>query len=91
MIAVGDGMGVESRASGGLLPTFCVERRPTSSTPSSYSSGLSPAATVCAEADDTGDDPPEFKLSQCFGDCSPAEEVTQGNRPCGHDHALTVQ
>lgn len=62
----------------GLLPDFCDDR-PLSATGDSRSRELSPAATVCTEIDETGDIAPEFKLRQCFGDCSPAEEVTPGN------------
>lgn len=76
MIAIGDGLGVESRASGGLLPSFFVETPPISSM--ACPSALSPAATVCGDVDVTSETAPEFKLSQCFGDCSPAEEATQG-------------
>lgn len=68
-------MGVESRTGGSLLPTFCVESPQISSI---CPSALSPAATVCTDVDVVSDATPEFRLSQCFGDCSPAEEATQG-------------
>lgn len=68
-------MGVEPRTTGGLLPSFCVE----SPQKSSVGPALSPAATVvCKDVDAVSDETPEFRLSQCFGDCSPAEEATQG-------------
>lgn len=74
MIAIGDGIGVEPHAPS-LLPSYCVESTPISSV---CSPALSPAATVCGDGDVMRDTAPEFKLSQCFGDCSPAEEATQG-------------
>lgn len=78
MIAVGDGR-VEPRTASGLLPSYCVETPALSSIV--CPSTLSPAATVCKEDDVMSDKvAPEFKLSQCFGDCSPAEEATQGER-----------
>lgn len=78
MIAVGDGR-VEPRTASGLLPSYCVENPAVSSIISP--STLSPAATVCKDDDVMSDKTaPEFKLSQCFGDCSPAEEATQGER-----------
>ena len=78
MIAVGDGR-VEPRTASGLLPSYCVENSSMSSIV--CRSTLSPAATVCKEVDVMSDkSAPEFKLSQCFGDCSPAEEATQGER-----------
>lgn len=78
MIAIGDGM-VESRSAGGVLPRYCVESPTVSEI---RPSTLSPAATVCKDDDVmSGKRAPEFKLSQCFGDCSPAEEATQGERP----------
>lgn len=75
MIAIGDGMRVESRAAGGLLPSYCVE---SPSITNMCPSALSPAATVCKDGEGISDAAPEFKLSQCFGDCSPAEETTPG-------------
>lgn len=75
MLAVGDGR-VEAHTASGLLPTYCVENPALSSI---CPSTLSPAATVCKDDDVMNDkSAPEFKLSQCFGDCSPAEEATQG-------------
>lgn len=75
MIAIGDGMRVESREPGGLLPSCCVES-PTIA--NMCPSALSPAATVCTDGEGVINAAPEFKLSQCFGDCSPAEEATPG-------------
>lgn len=78
MIAIGDGR-VEPRTASGLLPGYCVENPAMSSI--ICPSTLSPAATVCKDDDVMSDkSAPEFKLSQCFGDCSPAEEATQGER-----------
>lgn len=75
MIAIGDGMRVESRAAGGVLPSYCAE---SPSITNMCPSGLSPAATVCKDGEGVSDNALEFKLSQCFGDCSPAEETTPG-------------
>lgn len=75
MIDIGDGR-VEPRTAGGVLPSYCVESPAISSI---CPSTLSPAATVCKDDDVMSEkSAPEFKLSQCFGDCSPAEEATQG-------------
>lgn len=77
MIDIGDGR-VEPRNTGGVLPSYCVESPAISSV---CPSTLSPAATVCKDDDVMSDkSAPEFKLSQCFGDCSPAEEATQGEQ-----------
>ncbi|CAM9888376.1 unnamed protein product [Ectocarpus sp. 6 AP-2014] len=76
MIAVEDGR-VEARTAGSL-PSYCVESPALLS--SVCPSTLSPAATVCKDDDVmSGKNAPEFKLSQCFGDCSPAEEATQAD------------
>ncbi|CAM9188361.1 unnamed protein product [Scytosiphon promiscuus] len=76
MIAVGDER-AESRSTGGVLPSYCVE---SPAVPGIRPSTLSPAATVCKDDDVmSGKSAPEFKLSQCFGDCSPAEEATQAD------------
>lgn len=86
MIAVGDGR-VEAHTASGLLPTYCVENPAISSM---CPSTLSPAATVCKDDDVMSDkNAPEFKLSQCFGDCSPAEEATQGERPASGYRIIT--
>ena len=68
-------MRVESREPGGLLPSYCVES-PTIA--NMCPSALSPAATVCNDGEGMINAAPDFKLSQCFGDCSPAEETTPG-------------
>ncbi|CAM9144461.1 unnamed protein product, partial [Hapterophycus canaliculatus] len=76
MIAISDG-GVESRKASDLLPSYCVE---SSLIPDIHPSTLSPAATVCKDDDVmSARSAPEFKLSQCFGDCSPAEEASQAD------------
>ena len=80
-------MRVESRASGGLLPSYCME---SPSITNMCSSALSPAATVCRDVEGINDAAPEFKLSQCFGDCSPAEEATPGEA-WGYDEVFAVR
>lgn len=65
-------MRVEPREPGGLLPAYCVE------SPSITNMCPSPAATVFKDGEGMVDAGPDFKLSQCFGDCSPVEETTPG-------------
>lgn len=81
MLALGDGAGVDMSG----LPTFPNGRplSPPSATAISNDAlrctpEISPVNTVRGDSDEPGDSKPEFRLSQCFGDCSPAEEVTQG-------------
>lgn len=77
---------MEARTAGSL-PSYCVESPALSSV---CPSTLSPAATVCKDDDVmSGKNAPEFKLSQCFGDCSPAEEATQGELRC-HDRLCGI-
>lgn len=79
MIALGDGGEVDSS---GL--TIFSDSRPLTSTSDHGSPQISPVTTVRTDGDKPGDAKLEFKLSQCFGDCSPAEEATQGNKT--HQH-----
>lgn len=81
MLALGDGTGVDISG----LPTY-PNGHPLSSPSATAISNdshrctpeISPVNTVRGDNDEPGDAKPEFRLSQCFGDCSPAEEVTQG-------------
>lgn len=76
MIAIEDSLGVEPQNSTGLLPSYCVETLPIESR---CPSTVPPVVTTCTEFDLSSQSAPHFKLSQCFGDCSQAEEATQGN------------
>lgn len=73
MIALGDGGGVDSSEL-----TIFSDSRPISSTSTHRSPQISPATTVRTDGDEPGDATTEFKLRQCFGDYSSAEETTQG-------------
>lgn len=76
MMRFEDETGIESReASRSLLPGYCLENPALSSI---YNHQLSPADTVRDDSDGTRDTPADFRLCQCFGDCSTNGEVAQG-------------